>query len=223
MYQKTFIFGITALGKILFYHLRNEGHPPDAFVLDDAFCDCSAFSGMPVIPYSQTAKYLPPEDYAAYVAIGYTGMNAARKAVSRRLVSAGYCLPNYIHPSVINYSAEMGMGNLIFPGVILDVDTRIGDGNIFYPGAMISHDVKLGSYNFFAPRAALAGDITAGDRCFFGLNCSVRNNVRIGDCCLLGASAYAAHDLKRGSVLVPSRSVLLEKDSEEMIKKVMSQ
>lgn len=221
MKKKTFIFGIGPLGKLLLYYLRREGRTPAAFVIDDAYCDREAYCDIPVVPYSKILEDLPAEEYAAYVAIGYGGMNAARRDVSRRLLQAGYSLPNYIHPAAIDFTENMGVGNLIFPGTILDAYTEIGDGNIFYPGSMIAHDVKLGNYYFFAPRAVLAGGIMVGDQCFFGLNCSVKNGIRIEDRCLLGASAYAAHDLKKGSVLVPAQSILLGSDSEATIKKVM--
>lgn len=224
MKQKTFIFGIGALGKLLFYHLQSEGHAPVAFVVDDAYCDCERYCDRPVVPYSRALDIFPAADYAAYVAIGYSGMNIVRQDVSRRLLRAGYSLPNYIHPSVIaaiDLSRDMGVGNLIFLQTNLDAYTQIGDGNIFYPDTMIGHDVKLGSYNFFSGRSSLAGDLIVGDRCFFGLNCTVKNGVRIADRCLIGAAAYVARDLESGSVLVPPRSVLLESDSEELIKKVM--
>jgi len=48
--RKTFIFGAAALGKVLFYYLKDEGHAPDAFVVDDAYCDCGQFCNVPVVP-----------------------------------------------------------------------------------------------------------------------------------------------------------------------------
>jgi len=221
MCRKSFIFGASTLARVLYSYLREEGAAPEAFVLDDAYCNDGQFCGVPILPYSQLSERLPPKEYAAYVAVGYTNMNSVREDVCQRLLSSGYDLPNYLHSSVMNYSAEMGVGNLLFPGIILDTGTHIGNGNIFYPGVMIAHDVKIGDYNFFAPRAALAGEIIVGSRNFFGLNCSVKNGVKISDSCFLGASAYAAHDLTSGSVLVVPHSILLEKGSEEIIKKVM--
>lgn len=221
MCRKSFIFGASTLARVLFSYLREEGAAPEAFVLDDAYCNGGQFCGVPVVPYSQLSELLPPKEYAAYVAVGYTSMNSVREDVCKRLLSSGYDLPNYIHPSVINYSAEMGAGNLLFPGIILDIATRLGNGNIFYPGVMIAHDVKIGDYNFFAPRAALAGEIIVGSRNFFGLNCSVKNGVKISDCCLLGASSYTNRDLEAGSALAAPQSILLETNSTETINKVI--
>lgn len=221
--KKTFIFGCSSLGEMLFYHLKNEGHMPEAFVLDDAYCNCDQFCGIPLIPYSKISKLLPAVDYEAYVAIGYSEMNEVRKNVTERLLAGGYSLPNYIHPSVINDSTAIGTGNLIFAGSIIDLYTEIGNSNIFYPGVMVSHDVKIGDYNFFASRSVLAGNIIIENQCFLGLNCSVKNSVKIGNNCLVGASAYVSRNLKDNSVLLPPKSVLLEKEngSKEMIKLVM--
>lgn len=224
MKQKSFIFGIGALGKLLFYHLQRAEDAPVAFVVDDAYCDRQQYCNRPVVPYSKALDIFPAADHVAYVAIGYCGMNGVREEVICRLLSEGYRLPNYIHPAAImeiDPNKDMGVGNLIFLQTNVDAYTQIGNGNIFYPSTMIGHDVKLGNYNFFSGRSSLAGDIIVGDRCFFGLNCTVKNGVRLEDRCLIGAAAYVAKSLKSGSVLVPSRSVLLDSDSEEIIKKVM--
>ncbi len=221
MADKTFIFGASALAKVLLAYLRQEGKPPAGFVVDDAWRREETFCGLPLVPFSQMRERFPAGEYGAYVAIGYGKMNAGRRDAFLRLRELGYRMPNYLHASVLNASAAMGEGNLVFPGVILDAGSGLGDGNIFYPAALLAHDSRIGSFNFFAPRSALAGDVTVGDRCFFGLNCSVKNGLRIGDRCLIGAGAYAAADLPEGSVLAAARSVLLEKDSETIIEKVM--
>ena len=219
--KKSFIFGCTSLGRVLFHYLSKEGRAPNAFVVDDAYRKADSFFGLPLIPSSALREACPPEEYEAYVAIGYTNMNAVREKTMRGLRSEGYELPNFIHSSVIREFESIGVGNLVFPGVILDAFTQLGDGNVLYPGGMVSHDTIIGSYNFFAPRAALAGDVAVGNRCFFGLNCTVKNEVRIEDRCLIGAGAYVNRSLAPGSVLVPPRSVLLDRDSEEAIRGVI--
>ena len=221
MADKTFVFGASALAKVLLSYLKQEGKEPEGFVVDDAWCREETFCDLPLIPFSKMKECFPAGEYGVYVAIGYGKMNAVRRDAFLRLRGMGYGTPNYLHASVLNAAYAMGEGNLVFPGVILDAGSEIGDGNIFYPAALIAHDSRIGSFNFFAPRAALAGDITVGDRCFFGLNCSVKNDLRIGDRCLIGAGAFAAADLPEGSVLAAPRSVLLEKDSETIIEKVM--
>lgn len=218
---KTIIFGAGALARVLAFHMRREGREPEAFVVDDAWWKEDTFCGLPLIPFSRMKSCFPPDRYEAFAAVGYSRLNADRRDVFRRLRGLGYRLPNYVHSSVLNACAAMGEGNLVFPGVILDAFSKIGNGNVFYPSVLLAHDSKVGDFCFFAPRAVLAGDIEVGDRCFFGLNCSVKNGIRIGDRCFIGAGAYAASDLAEGSVLAAPRSVLLEKDSETIIEKVM--
>lgn len=221
MVKKKLIFGCSALARRLFYSFKIEREPISAFVADDNYCDKGHFCGIPLVQYSKMEESFPAAEYEAYIAIGYSDMNAGRKKVMERLSALGYSLPNYIHPSAICTAVIMGVGNLIFAGSVLDMDVQIGDGNILFPGVMISHDTKIGSYNFFAPRATLAGDITIGKQNFFGLNCSVKNGVEIGDRCLIGASAYTTHDLKDGSVLAAPKSTLLERNSIDIIKSVV--
>lgn len=219
--EKKLIFGCSTMARRLFQNLKNDGCSVAAFVVDDAYCRQDQFCGLPLVPYSRMEKLFPPADYEAYVTIGYTDMNARRKEVTERLLALGYSLPNYVHSSVICDQVTMGMGNLFFPGSILDMDVKIGDGNIFVQGSFIAHDVSIGNYNFLSARVALAGDITVGNQNFFGLNCSVRNGVRIGDRCLMGASAYVARDLRDGRVLLPAKSILVRADSRDIINWVM--
>ncbi len=223
MANKAFLFGAGSLAKVLLYYLRQEGREPEAFVVDDAYFRESVFCGLQVVPFSRAQDLLPPEEYNVYVAIGYGNMNTGRKNAITRMRSMGYKTPNYVHPSVLNASSAMGIGNLLFPGVVLDAYVEIGDGNILYPSVFVAHDCVIGDFNFFAPRVALAGDITVGNCCFFGLNCSVKNGLKIANDCLIGAGAYAAADLAEGTVLVPPRSVFLNADSKEIIKKVMKE
>lgn len=216
--SRNFIFGCTSLARRLFYSLKNDGYITDAFVVDDDYCNQDQFCSIPIVPYSKISQLFPATEYEAYIAIGYTDMNARRKEIMERLLIVGYSLPNYVHHSVICDGVSMGFGNLIFPGTVLDMDVKIGNGNILFPGVLISHDTKINNYNFFAPRATLAGDVTVGSQSFFGLNCSIRNGIKVGDACFIGASAYAAHDLKDRSVLVPPRSTFLEKDSYDVMR-----
>lgn len=216
--KKKFIFGCTSLARRLFYNLKKDGYIISAFVVDDNYCGQDQFCAVPLVPYSKLEELFPIAEYEAYVAIGYTNMNVGRKEVMERLFAMGYSLPNYIHQSVVCDGATMGEGNLIFAGSILDLDVQIGSGNIFFPGVLISHDAQIGNYNFFAPRAVLAGDISVGNQNFFGLNCSIKNEVKIGNSCFIGASAYVTQDLIDRSVLVPSRSTLLEKDSDDVMR-----
>ncbi len=221
MTGKSFIFGAGALARVLHIYLEQIGRTPAGFVVDDAWCKEKAFCDLPLVPFSRMMERFPPTEYDAFVAVGYGKMNAGRKDAFERLRAMGYETPNFIHPSVLNACASMGEGNLIFPGVLLDACTRVGDCNVFYPSVLIAHDTRIGSFNFFAPRAALAGDVVVGDRCFFGLNSAVKNGLSVADRCLLGAAAYAVRPLTEGSVLAAPRSVLLEKDSETVIEKVM--
>ena len=221
MRSRTFIFGAGDLARVLLFYMQQDGFEPEGFVVDDAWCREESFCKLPLIPFSRMEEQFPAENYSTYVAIGYGGMNAGRRDAFRRLRAMDYETPNYIHHSVLNGSNAVGEGNLIFPGVVLDAYTEIGDCNVFYPSVLIAHDCKIGSFNFFAPRSALAGDITVGNRCFFGVNCTVKNGLRISDRCLIGAAAFVTANLEEASVLAAPKSVLLEKNSETIIEKVM--
>ena len=46
---------------------------------------------------------------------------------------------------------------------------------------------------------------------------AVKNSVKIGNKCLIGAGAYVNKEVKDGEVVVPAKSVVLDKKSDEFI------
>ena len=103
-----------------------------------------------------------------------------------------------------------------FENVTVGAFCKIGTGNIFYPCSHLAHHSKVGDYNFFAISCSIAGLVEIGNQCFIGNNSSTKNGICLSDRTLVGAGAYVSGDTKEGDVIVPVRSVTLEKKSEEI-------
>ena len=172
-----------------------------AFVVDAAYRNVDKLDGLPVLSYEEALRALPPADVGAAVAIGYKGMSSGRRDAFKRLKTAGYSLPNLIHPSAFVECDAIGEGNLILEQCDICFGSRMGDCNLFWGGAMLSHDTVVGSFNTFA-RADFGGFCVVGDNCFFGLNSTVKDHVKVADFTFVGPNGYVAKDTQPQSVYV---------------------
>ena len=149
-------------------------------------------------------------------AIGYSRMNETRKRMSFECINRGYSLVNYISKRAILLSELKGTGNIVFPGAYIGTNIQIGDGNVFYTGSVLTHDIEVGEFNFFAANSTIGGVVTIGSNCFIGMGATIKNRIEIADYTLIGAGAYVDHSSNKEDVIVPCRSVTLEKKSYEI-------
>ena len=121
------------------------------------------------------------EGSADYIStIGYKNMEARKHAFCT--LSANYFLDpvNIIHPrSFISPEADIGVGNIFFPGVVIEDGVKIGDNNIFWSNSCICHDSTLGSHNFFAASVTVGGFCSVEECCFLGFGSIINEDLKI--------------------------------------------
>lgn len=148
--------------------------------------------------------------------LGYTDMNRTREKLSIQCKQLGYNLVNFISNRAIVLSAVSGEGNIIFPGAYIGTDVTIGDNNVFYSGVVMTHDITIGNNNFIAANVTSGGEVEIGNNCFIGMGSTLRNRIKISDYSLIGASSYLSHSTRENEVIVPAKSITLDKNSFEV-------
>lgn len=136
------------------------------------------------------------------------GNNHIRQLKLIELHAAGARLFNLIHPaSSISRHARLGIGSVVFAGVVVNADSQIGQGAILNTGCSVDHDCMLGDAVHISPGARLAGGVRVGDLSWIGIGASVRQLVCIGSCVMVGAGAAVVSDVADGLevVGVPAR------------------
>jgi sugar O-acyltransferase (sialic acid O-acetyltransferase NeuD family) len=135
-------------------------------------------------------------DAQAIVAIG---SNALRKKVVA-LTRHGFT--NAVHPSVIRSGfSELGVGNMVLHGSVIQAHTRIGNHVIVNTGASIDHDCSIGDYVHIAPRAVLCGRVTVGEGALIGAGAVILPGITIGAWSIVGAGSVVTKDVKDGVVV----------------------
>jgi sugar O-acyltransferase (sialic acid O-acetyltransferase NeuD family) len=144
-----------------------------------------------------TEAVLADRDALVVLAIGVN-------AVRRRLASAARCrFVALVHPAaLVDPTAVLGDGSVVFAGAVIQPDTRIGGHAIVNTAASIDHDCVLGEAVHVAPGARLAGNVTLGDEVFLGIGAVVIPGVSIGARTTVGAGAAVVGDLPAGVVAV---------------------
>ncbi|MBE5889761.1 MAG: acetyltransferase [Lachnospiraceae bacterium] len=164
-----------------------------------------------LVPYEQLENLYPPDEFSVLLAIGYKNMNGLRERFYNELLSRGYEIESFIHPTVhFEIGTEIGNANIILENVNIGYRSKVGNCNIIWNGCNISHHAIIGNYNFFAASSVLAGEVHVKNNCFFGVNSAVRGATTIEDASLIGAGSYINKSTEANRVYVPGRNLCLE-------------
>ena len=217
--KRVLIFGMTDLAELLIFHLgRSLDYSISAITAEKKYISIDKMGGglfrkYPIISFENIEEEYPPRQYSFFVCIGYNKMNEGRRRVFKLIQDKGYDILTYIHPTALVQTERIGQGNLFFENVTIGPYCTIGSGNIFYPCSHVAHHTDVGNYNFMAISCSIAGHVKIGNQCFMGNNSSTKNGISIADKTLIGAGAYLEKDSEVGDVIVPVRSVKIDRDS----------
>lgn len=211
--QKVLIFGITDLARILYHFLQKDSdYEVCAFVVNKKYMPSEKkLFDKPILEFEKAKNEFLPDEYSIFLCVGYNNMNESRKRIYCELKGLGYKIESFIHKDAKIYGSEIGEGNIFLSGVTIDSFTKIGNGNIFFTDALCSHNSSVGNFNFFAVKSCVAGHVQIKDNCFLGANSTIKNGVNIDSYTLIGANAYISKDTSMYDVIVPERSILLDK------------
>lgn len=110
---------------------------------------------------------------------------------------------NCIHPSAyLSPSVNLGIGNIICYGAVINSCSNIGDFNLINTYAIIEHDCIVGNFNHFAPKSTICGSVIVNDINLFGVGSSSIPNIQIGSNNIIGAMAVIIKNISDNNVYV---------------------
>lgn len=170
------IFGANSLTKLLIEFVREDGGTVENAVVDDEHWTDRTFHGVPLLKYSSVRSPM-----RMLSAVGYKNMRA-RRQVFDRLERDGHEMTNYISPrAAVSRSVELGAGNILMPGVVIEPLARIGSGNLFWSQTLVCHEVIVGDHNYVSANCVIGGHSRMGDLCFMGNSSTTIDGVVIAD------------------------------------------
>jgi sugar O-acyltransferase (sialic acid O-acetyltransferase NeuD family) len=216
--KKLIIVGTSANSKLAkFYFTRDTEYEVVAFAVNKEFIKSERFEGLPVIPIETIKVDFPPNVVDVFVAVGYTAMNSVREKLYFYCKKIGYLMPNYISPNCTFLSEEsIGDNNFILEDNTIQPFVEIGSNNVFWSGNHIGHDSKIGDHNFITSHVVISGFTELGNNCFIGVNSTLRDSIKIADGSLIAAGAVVMKSTEKEDVILPPKSVTIDKKSSEL-------
>ena len=212
------IFGAGDIARLAhFYFTRDTSHEVVGFTVDAPYRKDDAFQGLPLVDFETVTESFPPEICRMFVALSYARMNQARADACARAKRSGYALESYVS-SRCTYLSDHPPGENCF---VLEDNTvqpfvRIGADVTLWSGNHVGHDSTIEDHCFVTSHVVVSGNCRVGAYSFLGVNATLHNSVRLAPRTLVAAGAVVSKDTTEGAVLVPARSLLLDKTSDRI-------
>lgn len=194
----------------------NGRFDPAGFIDNDPERWGKSFIGLPVLGGSSVVPGILESDPQAYFVNLITGSTRARFDTSSELAELGCRFTNLVHPSIDLTDVELGVGNYIQEGVIIQAGVVIGNNSSIHIGSLIAHESVVGNSVFIAHACSVSGEVTIGDGAFVGTNSTIVPRRHIGNWATVGAGAVVTSDVVAGSTVVGSPARVIRQGNEDL-------
>lgn len=116
----------------------------------------------------------------------------------------------FIHStSIVDSSAKIGQGAIIYPNCMIDQEVTIGDNVLMNISCTISHDSVIGNHCFLSPSVSMAGFVQIGELCIIGINSTFIDSINISQKIQLGGGTVVIKNLDTPGLYVgnPARFI----------------
>ncbi|MFY0592626.1 acetyltransferase [Roseivirga sp.] len=215
MDKRIIIIGNTSNANLVHYFFtRDSAYTVEAFSVEREYIQSSEFCGLEVVPLEDLESRFPPEEYDAFVAVGYTQMNKVREKLYDQVKAMGYHLPNYISSKCSFLTDEkIGDNNLILEDNTIQPFVKIGSNNVLWSGNHIGHDVQIEDHCYITSHVVISGFTKIRHHSFLGVNSTFRDDIEIAPFTLIGAGVTVNSNTSEGDILLPPKPFKMEKKS----------
>jgi sugar O-acyltransferase (sialic acid O-acetyltransferase NeuD family) len=196
------LFGTGDFAQIAAEYLRLDSpHTVVAFTVHERYIDAPELLGLPVVPFERIEEVYPSEDYAMFVAIGFSRVNKARREMYEECKRKGYSLISYVSSNAMRLGEfELGDNCFIFEANVIQPFVRIGSNVVVWSGNHIGHHAQIYDHCFIASHVVISGNVTLGEETFVGVNATLRDGITVAPRNLIGAGALIMRDTEEGDV-----------------------
>ncbi|MGI6071396.1 MAG: acetyltransferase [Lachnospiraceae bacterium] len=164
--------------------------------------------GENIITFAEFNEKHPADNAEIVIAAGEP---RTREILFNKVKTAGYTLPNLIHPwANVENVLEIGEGNIILTFACVSASgVKIGNNNIVMQYAQISHDSVIGSHCVIATSANISGTTVVRDRAYIAVGAKLREGITVGYDAIAGMGAIVTKSIDDQSVVmgIPAKEV----------------
>lgn len=216
--KRVVIFGLGDFARIANVYLSVDSpYEPVAFTVNRAFQTADSLSGLPVVPFEELSDRYPPDEFAMFVAIGFSRRNHLRAEMYEACKAKGYDLLSYVNSKATFWDdVNAGDNCFVFENNVIQPFVTLGNDVILWSGNHIGHDSTIGDHCFLASHVVISGNVTIRPHCFVGVNATIRDGVTIGAGCIIGAGAVILKDTGEDEVYAATPTQPLPKRASEI-------
>lgn len=216
--KKVIIFGTSNFGEVVnFYLTHDSDYDVAAFTVNKSELRQKKFLDLPVVSFETIENEYSPNDYAMFIAVGYTKMNKIRAKLCQDAKKKGYELISYVNSKATVWDdLTIGENCFIFENNVIQPFVKIGNDVILWSGNHIGHHSEIGDHCFISSHVVVSGKVKLGPYCFLGVNSTIRDGITIGPECVIGAGSLILHDTKEKEVYTTERARLLDVKSDKL-------
>jgi len=147
---------------------------------------------------------------AAVVGLGNTAL-ARRSELFDLLKDAGATIPTLVHPRAsVSRTCRIGVGTVVFPGVVLGAAVDVGDNVVLYSNAVAEHDCRIAAHAYLSPGVILTGAVTIEESTFIGAGAVLFPGITVGAQAVVAAGAVVTGGVQAGATVLgsPARPVV---------------
>lgn len=217
--KKAIVFGTTDFAQIAAVYLREDaGYAVEAFTVNQRYITQPSLLETPIVPFEELQANYPPAEFEIFCAIGFSKVNANRRAVYEDCRSKGYRLPSYVNSTVRRWNeTSIGDGCFIFEENVIQPFVSIGENCVLWSGNHIGHHSIIGNNVFIASHVVISGRCTIGDNSFIGVNATLRDGITVAPNCVIGAGAILLKDTIESGVYKAVATQPHERRSDELL------
>jgi len=214
MNEKVVIYGMGGHAKVIADILESEKKKVLGIVDDDPQKWGQKSREFEIMGYEEFVNAHVREDWRVIVAIGD---NRIRERVVKKIASTGYIyFDNAVHFSaIVGKNVNIGRGNVIMPGAVINCDTLIGNHAIINTQAGVDHDCEIGDFVHVSPGAQIGGGVSIGSGSWIGLGASIINNCNIGRNVIVGMGGVVIKDIPDSWIVAGNPARFLRMNEEE--------
>lgn len=215
--MKVIIIGSSGHAKVIIDAINKGGHSQVVGLIDDFREVGETTLNIPVIGKVNDIEAHKELNCGWIIGIGD---NKQRHRVFSKLMELRLNYINVIHPSaIIGNDVNIGIGNFIAAGTIINSGTSIGNHCIVNTGAQLDHDNTLHDFVSIAPKAALAGNVTIERGSYIGMGANVIEKITVARQTVIGAGSVVINDIPRFKIAcgVPCKNIRNREMSETFL------
>lgn len=134
-------------------------------------------------------------EFKPYVVVAIANCRVKKDIVAK--LGGKFDFATIVYPTVrVSKYVEIGEGSIVYPGVILTVNTRIGNHVIISGNCGIGHDTVIGDYSSVLWGSNFSGYDIVGESCFIGVGTKIIQGININNENRIESGMTVTEDIK---------------------------